>query len=513
MSAKRLLAIDGERVLGGWEELWAADRWPLRKLPHSDLRTIGIDGSIEFSDIAQPWLKEAAKRWVRARVLAGTTPGTMRNYVLHVRAFSGWLAQRRPAVTSPAGITRSVLEDWMLAVHASGLSQGGKRPRVGALRVFLQEQWNDGLRGLPRDAAILSGEVPRVEYLGPRGIERAVFEQFIDPAKLALLDTEQHRTVILLLALTGLRVSSIVTLPRDALAIGSDGHPYLRYLNVKFGREAVIPIGPEICEQLHRQQDHLARSDALAGSVFLLPSPAGSAGQGGTPSRSGHISAPTVRNILSSYVRTAEIRDSQGRLALWVHPHRFRHHLATSMVNDGVPLPVIQRVLDHATIAMTSHYAHLDDETVKREIASFHERVNVRGERIALPSGRPLEEAASMKERIGAPSRRWRTGMRMPLVQSCPHPNTCLSWRTSSLTAHSARSTTPARRHRTLREHANQNENVRLLELLERDEESLHRILDAWTPRRQHRSRASAVDIDMIELAARRTTNAKDQKP
>ena len=224
-------------------------------------------------------------------------------------------------------------------------------------------------------AAILAGEVPIVEYLGPRGIERAVFEQFIDPAKLALLDTEQHRTVILLLALTGLRVSSIVTLARDALAIGSDGHPYLRYLNVKFGREAVIPIGPEICEQLHRQQDHLARSDALAGSVFLLPSPAGSAGQGGTPSRSGHISAPTVRNILSSYVRTAEIRDSQGRLALWVHPHRFRHHLATSMVNDGVPLPVIQRVLDHATIAMTSHYAHLDDETVKREIASFHERV------------------------------------------------------------------------------------------------------------------------------------------
>ena len=52
----------------------------------------------------------------------------------------------------------------------------------------------------------------------PRGIEAPVFDQFIDPTNLALLPCEQHRTVILLLAFTGLRVSSIVTLPRDALA-------------------------------------------------------------------------------------------------------------------------------------------------------------------------------------------------------------------------------------------------------------------------------------------------------
>jgi len=69
-------------------------------------------------------------------------------------------------------------------------------------------------------------------------------------------------------------------------------------------------------------------------------------------------------------------------------------------VNEGVPLPVIQRVLDHASIAMTARYAHLDDETVKREIMSFHERVNIRGERIALATDGPLGEAAWMKERI-----------------------------------------------------------------------------------------------------------------
>ncbi len=64
-----------------------------------------------------------------------------------------------------------------------------------------------------------------------------MFERFIDPANLALFANEQQRTVILLLAHTGLRVSSVVTLPRDAVEVGSDRHPHLRYLNVKLKRE------------------------------------------------------------------------------------------------------------------------------------------------------------------------------------------------------------------------------------------------------------------------------------
>ena len=49
-----------------------------------------------------------------------------------------------------------------------------------------------------------------------------------------------------------------MTLARDALEIGSDGHPYLRYLNLKLRREAVIPIGPVLHEQLCRQEELLA---------------------------------------------------------------------------------------------------------------------------------------------------------------------------------------------------------------------------------------------------------------
>ncbi len=481
-------------------------------MPHSDLHSSVRAGSILFAGIPQPWFKEAAKRWARSRLLAGGAPSTMSHYVQHVRAFSVWLADRAPAVSSPSGITRVVLEDWMLAIRASGLAAGSKAGRVTAVRLFLEEQWQDGLAGLPRTAVIHVGEVPhnRSRRL-PRGIEAPVFEQFIDPANLALLPCEQHRTVILLLAFTGLRVSSVVTLARDALLVGSDNHPYLRYVNVKLQREAVIPIGPALVEQLHRQEESLTAIYGPDGTSFLLPSPPERRGS----SRGGghHIAPLTARLIVKSYVRKAEIRDSHGRLAVWVHPHRFRHHLGTSMVNEGVPLPVIQRVLDHGSIEMTALYAHLDDATVKREMDSFHGRVNVRGERIALPVDGPLGEAAWMKDRIARAKQALANGYcGLPLVQSCPHPNACLSW-ANFLTDSSFRHIHQQQltHTQTLRERAQQNENVRLVELLDQDERSLRRILHGLDAIDAEPS-ASATGIDVIDLASRRDAKRPDER-
>jgi site-specific recombinase XerD len=499
MTATSLEAIDGGRAPEGWERLWASDRWPLRELPHNDLHSSVRAGSILFAGIPQPWFKEAAKRWARARLLGGGAPTTMASYVQHVRAFSVWLDDRAPAVSSPAQLTRAVLEDWMLAIRASRLAAGSKAGRVTAVRLFLEEQWQDGLVGLPRTAVIHVGEVPhnRSRRL-PRGIEAPVFDQFVDPANLTLLPSEQHRTVILLLAFTGLRVSSVVTLPRDALLVGSDNHPYLRYVNVKLRREAVIPIGPALVEQLHRQEESLSAIYGRDGTSFLLPSPP--EGMRG-PSRGGghHITPLTARRIVEAYVRKAEIRDSHGRLASWVHPHRFRHHLGTSMVNEGVPLSVIQRVLDHGSIEMTALYAHLDDATVKREMDSFHDRVNVRGERIALPVDGPLGQAAWMKDRIARAKQALPNGYcGLPLVQSCPHPNACLSCE-NFLTDSSFRHIHQQQLTQTqrLRERAQQNENMRLVELLEGDERSLRRILDGL----------DALDADNAEQPAPASTD------
>ena len=193
-------------------------------------------------------------------------------------------------------------------------AQSTRRRRLGALRAFLNEQRDDGLTGMPSSAVIHFAEMPRVALQPPQGLDQHLFDQLIDAENLALLANEQHRTVILLLAHTGLRVSSLVLLRRDALQEGSDGHPYLRFDNVKLSREAVIPIAPALAEQLRCQEAHLRRLYP-DGTEWLLPSPPARGAPGMGKGGRFHILPGSVNDLLRSYVRKADIRD---RGSQWV---------------------------------------------------------------------------------------------------------------------------------------------------------------------------------------------------
>ena len=82
MSAEPLRVLEGGCAPRGWEALWAKDVWRQSELPHGDLAS-SYSGEVllHFERLRQPWLKEAAKRWTRARLLGDTTPQTMSRYL------------------------------------------------------------------------------------------------------------------------------------------------------------------------------------------------------------------------------------------------------------------------------------------------------------------------------------------------------------------------------------------------------------------------------------------------
>jgi hypothetical protein len=278
--------------------------------------------------------------------------------------------------------------------------------------------------------------------------------------------------------------------------IGSDGHPYLRYWNIKAKRQAVLPIPPVLSEQLDRQEAFL-HEHYPQGTGWLLPSPPSGEryGKGGAF----HVSHSAVGRIVKRYIRTAEIRSADGQLALHVHPHLFSHHLASSLVAEEISLLTVAKVLDHGSIEMTAHYGRVHDSTIKQAVWKFHERVNISGERIALPIDGPLEEAVWMKERIARAKQALPNGYcGLPLVQSCPHPNACLSC-PSFLTDASFRSVHEQQRAETeqLLGRARAADSVRLVALLQRDHSSLTQILEGLDAIEAEHTSA---EIDLREL-------------
>ena len=48
-----------------------------------------------------------------------------------------------------------------------------------------------------------------------------------------------------------------------------------------------------------------------------------------------------------------------------VRLHSLRHHVASHAVMNGVPVPVVSRLLGHANPQMTLRYAHLADRDIE----------------------------------------------------------------------------------------------------------------------------------------------------
>lgn len=56
-------------------------------------------------------------------------------------------------------------------------------------------------------------------------------------------------------------------------------------------------------------------------------------------------------------------------------PHRLRHTLATQLINNGMPLNAVAKLLGHRTLDMTQHYARLFEHTVKEQFEAAVARI------------------------------------------------------------------------------------------------------------------------------------------
>jgi Phage integrase family len=134
-----------------------------------------------------------------------------------------------------------------------------------------------------------------------------------------------------------------------------------------------------------------------------------------------------LNNRLSRWLADCDIRDAAGR-PVRVTAHEFRHTVGTRMINNEVSMDVVQRMLDHGSPEMTARYATIKDQTLRREWERFQQRINIQGELIPLPGASSMSDAAWALENLARAKQTLPNGYcGLPLQQSCPHPNACLT--------------------------------------------------------------------------------------
>jgi integrase len=306
-------------------------------------------------------------------------------------------------------------------VHTLPVSGARRMGLLIDLKVFLDDvRLHEWAPGLPANATFYRGETPKPRGALPRFIDEFVMGQIDNEDNLARLPDETTRSLVVTLIETGLRSVDARHLAFDPITVDEAGAPYLHFVNHKLSREAIIPISQRLLAQIRRQQDQVRDRYGRATAV-LHPAPRGN------PDGARPMSAETLLRRLHRWMADCEIRDAAGR-PVRVTPHRFRHTLGTRLINNEVPLDTVRRLLDHESPEMTARYATIKDQTLRREWERYQQRINIRGEVIHLDPDGPMSDAAWAKENLARAKQTLPNGYcGLPLQQTCPHPNACLT--------------------------------------------------------------------------------------
>lgn len=279
---------------------------------------------------------DAFLAWCRAE--QAFSPHTVAAYRHDLRDLQGFLLP----ITDPALVARRHLEAWIDARIQDGLARSTlarRRASAGSFFRFLVE--DDVLDVDPTENWKVSA--PRRNL--PDTISEAQVEALLRaPDRTTAIGRRDYAMLELLYA-TGLRVSELVSLPREAL---HDGWLIVRG---KGGKERIVPIGDTATVALHRWLEHVEPHNPW---VF--------------PTRRGKpMSRQNMWLRIRQYAQQASI---PGKLS----PHVLRHAFATHLVTHGADLRAVQAMLGHASISTTEIYTHVARERLRQIHAASHPR-------------------------------------------------------------------------------------------------------------------------------------------
>lgn len=153
-------------------------------------------------------------------------------------------------------------------------------------------------------------------------------------------ERDRARAMIYLLRFTGLRISDVATLARDRVR---DDRIYL--YTMKNGKPVFLPIPPVLQEALEN-----------------LPTPKGTIGESKYFFWSGNgTTRAFIRGVTRTLARMFEISEVAG-----AHAHRFRHTLATALLEKGRTTEDVAIVLGSTPNIILRHYAQWTTQRQER---------------------------------------------------------------------------------------------------------------------------------------------------
>jgi integrase len=449
-----------------WQrEVWRPAEDP--RIPQRDHEPRGRE-SISFTRFTAPWLRTGLQWFGKSVLETGQmTWSTLLQRVGTMPEFDAFLAGRGsfpPYLADDPAAVRALMRDYLAHVNTRRVGRGARAGElISASRrkvlVICVEQFYAFMHDHAEEAAAVLGEPgwlrlsPQHAMLVRRGerprrhppgephriIDDTTMTKIMGqagmlgaPAAGGGFGDEQAMRLLMLQARLGRRINELCMLDHDPLSMlgrpPGDQEPgafvaRLRYQQTKIdGAPDTVLVDAEIVAIIQAQRDWAARHFTACGRPGRTPR---YLFLGSMMNRNGDrpYSAHQFRNLLTQLAARSGIRDGDDRVIDLQRTHAFRHTAATSLLNAGVPLHVVQRWLGHLTPAMTMTYAQTLAETAEAEFLRYR-KVTSDGRETTL-NPEDLYDMLQLDQRT---DRILPHGYCMlPPRQSCDRGNACLT--------------------------------------------------------------------------------------
>jgi integrase/recombinase XerD len=271
----------------------------------------------------------------------GAARNTLLAYTRDLADFAAFVGARghRPADATPETLTA-----YMASLRGAGLGPRSAARRLSCLRQFFRFLVKEGVRA---DDPTHTLEAPRQGRTLPKFLSEAEVESLLAaaaalPGHRAL----QARAAFELLYATGLRISELLALPRNAASSAAA----LLSVRGKGGKERLVPLSATA------RQAAASLAAAAPESRYLFP--------GRDPRR------PLTRQGFDRIVHETALQAGIDPTRL--SPHVLRHSFASHMLARGADLRSLQVLLGHADIATTQIYTHVLHERLTQLVNQHH---------------------------------------------------------------------------------------------------------------------------------------------
>jgi integrase/recombinase XerD len=283
----------------------------------------------------------------------GAARNTLAAYERDLEAYAAFLGTEGAGLQSA---TPEHIRNYLAALVADGLKASSAARKLSALRQFHNFLYGEAI---VRENPATAIDAPRLRRPLPKVMTADDVTRLISTAEArmlrltgkARLKAVRLHCLLELLYATGLRVSELVALKRQAVAKG----PQFLVVKGKGGRERMVPVSHKAAEAVTAYLQAL-KEDETPESPWLFPS----------HGAAGYLTRQHFALELKGLAAEA------GLSVAKISPHVLRHAFASHLLAGGADLRAVQQMLGHADISTTQIYTHIESDRLRAAVETYH---------------------------------------------------------------------------------------------------------------------------------------------